>query len=140
MNYRPNSFIVQELVPPDVYKMMGERSWEVLNPMALMTLQAVRDAFGPITVNNWHAGGQYKESGFRAPWSKTGAKLSQHRFGGAFDCKSSKVTPREMHDYILVNRPKFPYLTVIENTDATPTWLHIDCRNHNRSGIWIVNP
>lgn len=140
MTYRPTSFIVQELVPPEIYDARGERAWELLDPMALMSLQSVRDKFGPITVNNWHAGGVYKESGVRSSGTSTGAPYSMHRYGRAFDCKSSSVTPREMCDYILSNRKEFPYITCIENTDATPTWLHLDTRNHNRDGIWIVNP
>lgn len=139
VNYRPANFVIQELVPPDVYQARGERAWELLDVYALITLQRIREVFGPITVNNWHAGGAYKESGLRSFTTSTGAKFSQHRFGRAFDCKGEK-TPREMADYILAHPERFPYLTTIENPDATPTWMHFDTRNHHRVGIWVVNP
>lgn len=138
--YRPINFVVQELVPPDVYAAMGERSWELLDSRALFTLQRLRDRLGPITVNDWLWGGHYKESGLRSFTSPTGAKYSQHRFGRAFDCKFRNVTPREACDYVLAHPVDFPYLTVIENPAATPTWFHFDCRSHTRQGVWIVNP
>jgi hypothetical protein len=140
MTYRPTSFIIQELVAPEIYKARGERAWELLNPLALMALQSVRDKFGPITVNNWHAGGSFKESGMRSFGTSTGAAYSMHRYGGAYDCKSKSATPTEMCEYILKNRHEFPYVTAIENPAATPSWMHIDSRNHNLEGIWIVNP
>jgi hypothetical protein len=138
--YRPNSFTLAELVPPDIYAALGDRAWELLDPMALMSLQSIRNKFGPIVVNNWRDGGAYKESGLRSATSATGAKFSQHRYGRAFDCKSTSVSPQEMCDFILKSRKDFPYITCIENPEATPTWLHFDTRNHQRDGIWIVNP
>lgn len=140
MCYRPENFSLQELVPPDIYKSRGDRAWELLDCYALITLQALRDAFGPITVNNWHAGGPYKESGLRSFTTSTGAAYSQHRFGRAFDCKIKGVTPHEAMHYVLAHPEKFPHLTTIENPDATPTWFHFDVRNHNKQGVWIVNP
>lgn len=139
-NYKPAHFKLQELVPPDVYQALGERAWELLDLRALVTLDHLREALGPITVNNWHAGGNYKESGLRSPATSTGAKYSQHKFGRAFDCKFNGVTPHEARDYVLRNADRFPYLTTIENPDATPTWFHFDVRNHQRNGVWIVNP
>jgi hypothetical protein len=46
--YRPNSFTLAELVPPDIYAALGDRAWELLDPMALMSLQSIRNKFGPI--------------------------------------------------------------------------------------------
>lgn len=138
--YRPKNFVLQELVALDIYEAFGERCWELLDPRALITLQQLRDAFGPITINNWHIGGSYRESGLRSPMTKTGAKYSQHKYGRAFDCKIHGVTPREARAYVLNHLDRFPYLTVIENTDFTPTWFHFDTRSHTRPGVWIVNP
>lgn len=138
--YRPANFVVQELVPPDVYQALGDRAWELLDYRAVFTLQQLRDHLGPITVNNWHTGGSYKESGLRSPFTNTGAKFSQHKFGRAFDCKFRNYTPRQVADYVLARPSEFPYLTTIENPDATPTWFHFDTRNHGRQGVWIVNP
>jgi hypothetical protein len=139
-DYRPKNFILQELVPPEIFKSMGARAWELLDVPATMTLQALRDNLGPIIVNNWHVGGSYKESGLRSANTTTGAKKSQHKLGKAFDCKFKHCSPREARDYVLAHPEKFPHLTTIENPDATPTWFHFDTRSHNRKGVWIVNP
>jgi hypothetical protein len=140
MNYRPASFIIQELVPPDIYAALGERAWELLDSRALETLQQLRNTFGSLIVNNWHKAGAYKESGLRSFTTSTGAKFSQHKYGRAFDCKFKGATPREVASYVLKRATEFPYLTTIENPDATPTWFHFDVRNHSKEGIWVVNP
>ena len=137
---KPASFILQELVGPETFSARGERAWELLDPRALITLQALRDALGPCTVNNWHAGGSYQESGLRDFHTSTGAAYSQHKCGRAYDCKFKSVNPHEALTYVQANRSKFPYLTVVENPDATPTWFHFDTRFTNRDEIWVVNP
>lgn len=137
---RPTSFILQELVDPDTFLLRGDRAWELLDPRALATLQALRDHLGPCVVNNWHDGGTYRESGLRAFDSKTGAKYSQHKFGRGFDCKFKSMNPHEVLDYVQSHRFDFPHLTVVENPKATPSWFHFDTRNTNRPDIWIVDP
>lgn len=139
MIYRPKHFKLQELIPPDIYQQRGEAAWELLDARLLITLDALRDELGALTVNNWHLGGTYKESGLRSMESTTGASWSQHRFGRAADCKFV-ITPSETRDYIIANQSLFPYLTTMENVDATPTWLHIDVRNNPSAEIRIVNP
>ena len=140
MKYRPKDFEIRELVGPDIFQALGDRSWELLDARALMTLQTLRDELGPILINTWHVGGTFQESGLRSATTTTGAKFSQHRYGRAFDCKFKNVTPQEAYEYILANEKVFPYLTTLENINATPSWMHFDCRNHSRPGIWIVNP
>ena len=138
--YRPKNFILQELVMPEVYQERGERAWELLDARALLMLQMLRHAFGPIVVNNWHDGGEYKESGLRSFECSTGAKLSQHKFGRAFDCKSRNATPYEMRDFVIGKQERFPYLTTIEDPQYTPTWFHFDTRLHHLDKILIVKP
>lgn len=147
--YRPKHFTLAELVDPEIYKARGERAWELLRPEALVTLDTLREKFGPMIVNNWHWGGTawlpdpdkiYRESGLRRFDSETGAVWSLHRYGAASDCKFKLVTPQEAHAYILSHPGEFPQLTTLEAIAATPTWLHFDCRNHNKVGIWVVNP
>ncbi len=140
MSYRPLHLKLQELVDPGIYGARGERAWELLQPSALRTLDLLRDKFGPITVNNWHNGGAHKESGLRRFDTTTGAVWSMHRYGGAFDCKFQKTTARQVYDYVLAHPDEFPELTTVENIDATPTWFHFDVRNHDKAGIWVVNP
>jgi hypothetical protein len=42
--------------------------------------------------------------------------------------------------YVLKHPQEFPELTTIENVEFTPTWFHFDDRNHDKGGIWVVNP
>lgn len=134
------SFIIQELVPPTIFAARGDRAWELIDANAAMSLQALRDRFGPCTVNNWHINGTYKESGLRAFSTPTGAAYSQHKYGRAFDCKFRNATPREVFADVMRDPSKFPHITVLEDVNFTPTWLHFDTRLHNRNGIWVVKP
>lgn len=140
MNYRPPNFELRELVPPSVYKRLGEKAWTLLNEDALRSLQAVRDKFGPIVINSWHVGGSFTESGLREPESKTGAKNSAHKRGMAFDCKPRMCLPQEMYDYILDNQSEFPLIRRVENIEYTPTWVHIDVVPHNAPSIRVFKP
>lgn len=135
-------FLAQELVTPDVYGLRKERSYELFDGAALDSLIALREKFGPITVNNWHAGGTYKESGLRDPLTKTGALFSQHKFGRAFDCKFHGVTVQEVFDFIIKHHNEFPYITTLEDIKFTAPggWLHFDTRNNQAKGIRIVRP
>ena len=138
--YRCRHFKLQELVEPTIYRERGERAWELLRPEALMTLDAMRDKFGPLEVNNWYNGGERDEAGLRRFGTGTGAEFSMHKYGGAFDPKPKAVTVREMYDYVLAHPDEFPHIRAVENIAATPTWMHFDVRNHNRPSIWVVNP
>lgn len=139
MNYRTKHFILQELVPQTVYQALGDRAWQLLDGRQLVTIDALRSALGPVVINNWHIGGNFDESGFRGSYSRTGALYSQHRYGRANDCKL-EIHPKEAFDFIIRHQSDFPYITAIEDTDKTPTWLHIDCRNSDWEGIRVIQP
>lgn len=138
--YRPEFFRIEELVPPGVHAARGARAWELLQVPALVTLDQLRRKFGRLVVNDWHAGGKFKESGLREFGAATGAKYSQHKFGGGFDVKPRDATVVEMFDYIRANPAQFPHLTTLEDVAFTPTWLHFDVRNHAHAGILVVKP
>ena len=133
-------FILEQLVPPDVFTALGDKAWDLMQPNLITTIDQLYDHFGPMTINNWHTNGRFKESGYRDPNSATGAKRSQHKLGNAADIKPLKTTPRAMYDYILANPEQFPLLTTLEDISATPTWLHVDCRVNATPGIRIVKP
>ena len=84
MSYRPDHFRLEELVDPLLFRHAGERCWELLDERALQALDALRERFGPLVVNNWHSKGSsftnqiYRESGLRRWDTKTGAARSQH--------------------------------------------------------------
>lgn len=138
--HSPKFFDVRELVTPEIFAARGEAALELLDARALYVLDALRDVFGPLTVNNWHRGGAYKESGLRAFSTTTGAEFSQHKFGRAFDCKFRDATPDEAFDYLLANAVDWPEITVLEDVAHTPTWLHFDVRNGDWKGIRVVKP
>ena len=140
MIYRPRYFGLEELVAPEIFKARGERAWVLLDVYALVTLDQLRERFGKMTVNDWHWGGKFKDSGLRHESSTTGKWWSQHRFGRAFDIKPKDTTPQEIHVAILSDPDKFPHLRVLEAIAATPTWVHWDTRGHTRSSIWVVKP
>ena len=138
--YRPPSFVLEELVAPAIFHELGEAAWDLLNENALRSLQALRDKFGPITVNNWHTGGAYKESGLREQGTTTGAPKSAHKRGKAFDCKFKNYTVRQVFDYVIAHQDQFPLIRRIENIVASPTWLHIDVVEHDGDGIKVFMP
>ena len=138
--YRPKHFGLRELVGPDLYMARGEAAWELLDPRGLAVLDALRDKWGPVTVNDWHVGGGFSQSGLRDPVTGIGARLSQHKSGRAFDCKFKDTTPQAVYAYLLENADEFPGLTTLEDIAATPTWLHFDVRAANWAGIRVVKP
>jgi len=141
MGYRCEHFLLQELVGPELFKARGERCWEMLDVNLLRTIDLLRKRYGPIVVNNWHAGGAFTESGLRDFNTTTGAAFSMHKLGRAADGKPKGIGPKEMEIDIMRRPADFPQLTCIENTKITKTWIHIDTRNHMQpQQIWIVNP
>jgi hypothetical protein len=138
MNYRPEHFALHELVPPDVLDVRGETAWELIDPSLLMALDGLRKRFGRITVNDWHWGGKYRESGYRTPETKTGARFSMHKAGKAADCKFADTTPQAVYEAILESPDDFPWITCLENIEKTVGWLHVDVRNCER--VKVVNP
>ncbi|GLX86353.1 hypothetical protein tloyanaT_26060 [Thalassotalea loyana] len=121
-------FQIYELVDPVTYAQFNEKAWWFICPCALLSLIALREQFGPITINDWYWGGNYKYSGYRPPNCTVGAKYSQHKFGRGFDAKSKAHTAIAMQDYILANPKQFPFITAMENAEHTKTWLHFDTR------------
>ena len=128
--YRCKHFDIKELVPEDMYLKYGDKCWLLFDERALMTIDAIREFVGvPAIINNWHNKGSYSQRGFRTD-IKTGAPLSQHRFGRAFDITFQTIKGVEgynaLRQEIVKNKAKFPYLRGLEDNI---NWLHIDTRN-----------
>lgn len=159
--YRCEFFQIQELVYPDLYKKYQnegklERLWLAFDDRALITLDALRTTYGPATVNDWINGGQFKESGLRPMDTSTGAELSQHKFGRAFDVKFKKVTAEKVRkdmealnlfkqsipEDISPDDPRWPFrfITCVEWINSDMSWFHFDTRNDisDNGGIKIV--
>ncbi len=131
--YKPKHFLAYELVPPNVYKDRGEKSFQLLDNRALITLDALRDAYGRITVNNYKWGGDRQWSGLRTPDSPYYSPYSQHTFGRAFDCIFSNTNAEIVRQDILKNPDRFPFITFLE---MDISWLHFDTRNIDRITTW----
>lgn len=132
--------IIQDLISPELFRERGEAAWELIDSRLVLTLDQIWDATGPFVVNDWHQGGKYKESGLRSWGSATGAPLSQHKFGRAADVKSRLMRTKDLHEFLLANASKFPFLTTLEDVHSTPTWVHVDCRNNQTAGVRVVKP
>ena len=127
---------MHELLPPDLYRAYNKRGIFFFDINALVTLDALRDRYGYCTVNNWFWGGDFKWSGFR-PWDcPEGARLSQHKFGRAFDCKFRNVTADEVREDMRKadcfnpdSKRPFPYefqlIRRVENYENM-NWFHFD--------------
>ena len=89
MIYAPN-FVIQEFVPKEIYDIHFDNSIRLIDERIIILAQLFRTRYGAITINNWHNGGQYHESGLRLFSTPTGAKYSQHKYGRAVDLKFSE--------------------------------------------------
>jgi len=127
-------FILQELVSPIVFKAYpANLIWGMFDSAILKDLDQLREDWGSaITINNWHLGGQYSESGLRCNAdaivkSHPAPYLGGHNLAKGFDLKP--VDPKrtkELHAFIIKNQKKYPAIRRMENIAKTPTWVHVD--------------
>lgn len=135
-------FCIQEFVDPQTFKDRGDSSIGLINRKLIDIAEFVRSKIGkPVTINNWHSGGQFKESGLRNPNTKTGAKLSQHKLGNAIDCKALGYSGNEWYKFVKDNAKELYNLGVrrIEDKSLATTWLHIDCKEHGKKCIQVID-
>lgn len=127
--YKCVHFKIQELVDPATYEAMGENAWSLFDPYLLSTMDRIRQRYNvPVTINNWHRGGPFKDRGFRSSDSKTGAKLSAHRRGQAFDFDVDGKTADEVRKDILDNKEHIDFM-FINRIEIGVSWVHIDLAN-----------
>jgi hypothetical protein len=150
------NFLVEEFVPQKVYEKYGDSSLWFVDPKIVNIAQLLREYFGkPMTINNWHNGGNFNYRGFRddsfyyqwdsdlsAYKSKRKGKLSQHRFGRGIDFNVSGLTSDEVRESILQNEEMWmdAGVTTLEDGAYAPTWCHLDIRTTNKRNIFIVKP
>ena len=136
-------FSLEEFVPQGIFNQYGQKAQWFVDPRLITLAEAVRLFFAkPVTINNWHTGGQFNYRGFRDPDCTVGAKLSQHRMGRAIDINVAGMTPQEVYKAILGASAYFmgKGLTTMEDIASTPTWCHLYIRQTNQSSILIVEP
>lgn len=147
--YIPKHFVIQELVWPEFhaeFKARGDTMFMAFDARALLTLDRLRERYGKLTVNDWLWGGEFRLSGLRPLGSGTGAALSQHVFGRAFDCKFKNVPAAEVRDEVRSGRLRgpgevFEHVTRIEDFPGMG-WFHFDTGNHDAAhdGVLVVTP
>ncbi|PJE79662.1 hypothetical protein CI610_01376 [invertebrate metagenome] len=131
--YLPKHFKTQELVPPEVYNRLNEKALTMMDDRVLITLDQLREQFGPTTVNDWCFGGHYQQSGLRTTDCEHYSPTSQHTFGRAADCKFHDLDAETVRKEIIKNKLSFPHITFME--DGTH-WLHFDVRNCTPIMVW----
>ena len=145
--YKCKYFRLDELVYPEIHKVceqkgLLDRLWLVFDPNLLRAVDLLRERYGSCTINNWKAGGQFKECGLRQADTSTGALLSAHKFGRAVDCHFATVTSEEIRQEMIklgcfkpgfkaTTDPKlecFRLLGRLEHLqNGKPiSWLHVD--------------
>lgn len=150
----PN-FHPKELLDRATYAKLGDAGMRYFRPEIIRALDWIWASYPTtgkrkITVNDWAWGGKREWSGLRLPGSPFYSTYSGHSWGAAIDFVPEGITPAEMRSWILkqhanAEAQKFsiascPILGVRRMELDTPTWVHIDCLEHNSPGIWMVNP
>jgi len=137
-------FFLDEFIDPIIYGKWGAKSISFLDHRIVLAAQFIREKTGKsVTINNWSSGGQYKESGLRRFDTRTGARMSQHKFGRAIDVKVSGMTPTQVFAILKANERYLidnQIITTIENVAFTKTWAHVDCRLTGLDHLLVVNP
>jgi hypothetical protein len=127
-------FKIEELVDSTVFKAHGQNAWKFIDKTLLDCLLVVREGLGkPMTINNWHVGGQFSQRGLRTNISpmvkgKTSLYLSAHLFGKAVDFDVAGMTAVQVREWIVANADKFPCKIRLErNMNGKPiNWVHLD--------------
>lgn len=137
-------FKVQEFVPQEIYQKFGDSSIYKINPKIIMAIEIVREYFNnPITINNWHIGGQFQYRGYRPDNYENKASKSAHYLGMAVDFDVKGFESEEIRNEIIKNYKKFPFITRMEHIDTKTgkpiNWVHIDIMPTKLSGIELFN-
>lgn len=142
-----DNFYLDEFINPTTYNKFGSKSRRYIRPELIRIAQCIRSFTGlSCTINNWAAGGAYKESGLRDFNTSTGAGYSAHKFGAGMDLKIGELSSHDMAKIITDNYEEiFKELGVtrIENPNFTKgnrDWLHIDVLWTGSEELQIVNP
>lgn len=139
MAFKCKYFTIAELVPKDYYERFGERCWEIFDERALKTLDALREKFGPATINYYpyQSGGmQYRglrTSAYYGSGSKNDDSRSQHKYGRAFDITFKNISAKDVRKYVIEHKDEFPFITFLE---IDITWFHFDVRNTEGIKLW----
>ena len=132
-------FDLREFIDPVTFRLRGEKSIELIDARIISIAEAVRQLTDcPVTINDWHTGGHYKESGLRIFSTSTGAKFSQHKYGRAVDLKVKGMDAEDVRNLIRQNWSMFHNLGLTTIEKDTPSWVHVDCRNTGLEKLYEI--
>ena len=147
----PDNFVISELVPPEEVTRWGEGAIMLINPLAAISLQQIRNRHGRMRLNSKRL--NFTQRGFRTEkmWKPkkglTGMKAeldrlqrfaanrSAHLRGDAFDADMLDTTVEAVIEDIRENPDLYPFIHFVE---VGQSWLHFDVRN--QSGITFWHP
>ena len=133
------NFTIYEFIFPELAQSIGLNPIWYIDPKVISMAQFLRSRFNqPVTINDWSTGGGYTLSGLRPFLTRTGARLSLHKFGKAIDVKIRDIDPIEVQEDIIQNQEIYMDAGVTAIEKGTPTWTHLDCRNSIRHDILII--
>ncbi len=128
-------FSIKELVSEAVYLKYGETAWQFFDVRLLETLLFIREELDlPITINNWHLGGQFEQRGFRENtcdlvYIKTlndAIYCSAHVTGQAIDFDVKVMSAEAVRKWLIENQDLLPHNIRLE---YGINWVHLDCRD-----------
>jgi hypothetical protein len=141
-HYEPTYFTAQEFLSPVIYKRYDDAGLYIaMDSRILWTADAIRRKTGKrITVNDWHDGGTFDGRGYRDSIDG-GAKLSQHRFGRAFDFIIDGISADEFRAEMKKGAfdAELTYVTRCEEFVGM-TWIHLDCAGISGTEILYFKP
>lgn len=125
----PDGFVIEELVCPDVHRLLGDLAIRLFDPALLEVLAALRADFGPLIVNDWHRGGTFRYRGLRPLTYSGGVPRSQHRLGAGLDCHSPRVPVDTMRNEVIRRASAgVGAYGKIGGVELGVSWLHVDVR------------
>lgn len=134
-------FVLQEFIPKGIWEKYGGKSIWFIDYRIVTIAEFFRNRYGkPITINDWHKGGNRNQAGLRYWNTSIGASMSQHKFGRAIDMKWL-IEPMDMDEIrqdIKDWESEFLEcgLTTIE--EITDSWIHGDCRHTGLNHIYFI--
>jgi len=137
-----NYFATWELVPWQVWKMLGENARHLVSGRLIHALNMIRHELGKSMTCNTKGEGGRDQSGLRIAGQKHYRPTSRHagnhdnQWDGNRGLAADAVghwDPREIHAMILKQPTKYHMVKFIE---IDINWLHIDVRDRAELGLW----
>ncbi len=133
-------FDIRELVCRHIYNKFGDGAWQFFDNSLLETLLVIREKLDkPITVNNWHIGGEFTQRGLRCNVCSLVSRqtkienvyMSAHMQGTGIDFDVKGMSANAVREWLKYNQVLLPYPIRLEEGVS---WVHLDLRNDGSKG------